>query len=125
MEEKHTCNCSSKTDDDYLKKLELLAKGSYSERTMKAMYIGLIVFCCILIISISAIATYGINRYYNYLMNTEVVESVEVVEEIISDDYSKDDYSAGGNIIKTDNSNLHNSNLGVDNGNIKNENKKE
>lgn len=124
MEEKHTCNCS-KADEDYLKRLELLAKGSYSERTMKAMYIGLIVFCCILIISISAIATYGINRYHNYLMNTEVVERVEIVEEIISDDYSKDDYSAGDNIIKTDNSNLHNSNLGVDNGNIKNENKKE
>ena len=71
MEEKHTCNCS-KADEEYLKKLEIMAKGSYSERTMKAMFIGLIVFCCILMISISAVAIYGINRYHNYLMNTEV-----------------------------------------------------
>lgn len=94
MEEKHTCNCS-KPDEDYLKRLELLAKGSYSERTMKDMYIGLIVFCCILIISISAVATYGINRYHNYLMNTEVVESVTTTEE-----YFSDDYNAGGHIIQ-------------------------
>ena len=108
MEEKHICNCS-KPDDDYLKKLELIAKGSYSDRTMKAMYIGLIVFCCILIISISAVVIYGINRYHNYLMNTEVVESVKVVEEIISDDYN-----AGGHIIQGNS--FDNSSVGAVNG---------
>lgn len=109
MEEKHTCNCSSKADEEYLKKLEIMAKGSYSERTMKAMFIGLIVFCCILIISISAVAIYGINRYHNYLMNTEVVESVTTTEE-----YFSDDYNAGGHIIQGNS--FDNSSVGAVNG---------
>lgn len=113
MEEKHTCNCSSKTDDDYLKKLELIAKGSYSERTMKAMFISLIIFCCILVISISAVAIYGINMFHHYMMNTEVVESVTVTEEIIGDK-SSDDYNANGHIIQGNN--FTNSTMGVNNG---------
>lgn len=109
MEEKHTCQCNNKADEDYLKKLELMAKGSYSERTMKAMFICLIVFCCILIISISAVAIYGINRYHNYLMNTEVVESVTTTEE-----YFSDDYNAGGHIIQGNS--FDNSSVGAVNG---------
>lgn len=95
MDEKHTCQCNNKADEDYLKKLELMAKGSYSERTMKTMFISLIVFCCILIISISVIVFYGINRHHHYMMNTEVVERVTTTEE-----YFSDDYNAGGHIIQ-------------------------
>lgn len=108
MDEKHTCQCNNKADEDYLKKLELMAKGSYSERTMKTMFISLIVFCCILIISISVIAFYGINRYHHYRMNTEVVESVTTEE------YFSDDYNAGGHIIQGNS--FDNSSVGAVNG---------
>lgn len=113
MDEKHTCQCNNKADEDYLKKLELMAKGSYSERTMKTMFISLIVFCCILIISISVIVFYGINRYHHYMMNTEVVESVTITEELIGDK-SNDDYNANGHIIQGNN--FTNSTMGVNNG---------
>ena len=110
MEEKHICNFS-KTDDDYLKSLELVAKGSYSERAIKTMFIALIVLFSIFIICISVVAVYGINRYHNYLMNTEVVERVEVVEEIIQNaDRDGENYKANGNIIQ--NSNFDNSSIG-------------
>lgn len=108
---KHTCQCNNNANDENLKKLEIMAKGSFSERTMKSMFIALIIFNCILIISISIIAIYGINRYYTYLMNTETVESVEVVEEIIENtDGNSENYKAGGNIIQG--SNFDNSSIG-------------
>lgn len=123
MEEKHTCQCSSKANEENLKKLEIMAKGSFSERTMKTMFIGLIVFCCILIISVSIVAGYGINRYHNYIMNNETVERVEVVEEIIGDDYYRNNNNAAGSIINNTNSNIDNSIIGADNGSIKQHNK--
>lgn len=123
MDEKHTCQCNNKANSEDLKKLELLALGTYSQRLINKLMVFIVVIIMMSIVAGTIIAVYGINRYHNYLMNTEVVESVEVVEEVIGDDYYKNSNDAGGNIINNTNSNISNSNIGADNGSIKQNNK--
>lgn len=126
MEEKHTCQCNNKSSNDDLKKLEILALGTYSQRLMNKLMVFIAVIIMMSIVAGTIIAVYGINRYHNYIMNTEVVESVETVEEyteeVTAENYSKEDYDTAGSIVKANNNTLNNSNLGVDNGNIKNQN---
>jgi len=111
MEEKHTCNCENKANSEDLKRLELLALGTYSQRLMNKLMVFIAVIIMMSIIAGTVIAVYGINRYHHYMMNTEVVEKVEVVEEIIQNaDRDGENYKANGNIIQ--NSNFDNSSIG-------------
>lgn len=109
MAEQHNCNCSNNSNSEDLKRLELLAIGSKSEQTLKFTFKWIIIFFTVFVISLSITAIYGINRYYNYLMNTEVVHSVTTTEE-----YFSDDYSAGGHIIQGNS--FDNSSVGAVNG---------
>lgn len=110
MDEKNTCNCEIKANnDDYIKKLELLALGTYSQRLFSKLMTFIAVITILSIIAGTVIVVYGINRYHNYLMNTEVVESVTTTEE-----YYSDDYNAGGHIIQGNS--FDNSSVGAVNG---------
>lgn len=126
MDEKHTCQCNNKASSEDLKKLELLALGTYSQRLINKLMVFIAVIIMMSIVAGTIIAVYGINRYHDYMMNTEVVESVETVEEhteeITAEEYSKEDYDTAGSIVKANNNTLNNSNLGVGNGNIKEQN---
>lgn len=114
MDEKHTCNCNNKASSEDLKKLELLALGTYSQRLMNKLMVFIAVIIMLSIVAGTIIAVYGINRYHDYMMNTEVVEYTEVIE----DSTNKQTYDAGGNIINNTNSNIDTSIIGADNGSI-------